>query len=271
MALQSRLANIHRPHTWPILDRLHRDSLFRNSMALMLTTIVTSLLGYCYWVAAAHLYSPRQIGAASAAIALIGLASNLFGSGLAATLVQRLPRCTDDRSWSSAITAALLLGTVSGILAALLCVLLLDRLPGKHLLFRSGPEAALLLCSVPIWTVAAVVDAIFVAQRRAVGMLARNGACALVKIPLMTLPAMLGAGTAPSLVSSWSIAIGVSALGALLLLFRGVEHTYRPRLDQLGAASLALLRVFGGQQCIGLGGMAWMYLLPYISMHPYVC
>ena len=44
------------------LARLRADSLFRNSCWLMLTTIVTSLLGAVFWAVAAHLYAPRQVG-----------------------------------------------------------------------------------------------------------------------------------------------------------------------------------------------------------------
>lgn len=255
---------LHRYDLGRIMERLRGDSLFRNSVALMLTTVVTSLLGYGYWVGAAHLYSADQIGVASAVIAVIGLVSNLFSSGLAAALVQRLPRCASTDMWLSAIIAALALGLSGGIVAALLCAVTLPWLMPPHAPIQGGAEQALLLCGVPVWTIAALVDAIFVAQRRSAGMLARNAAAALSKIALMALAAWFGARDATTVVGSWMAATGISAVGAALLLFPRGDRAYRPVLHQLRSEARMLLKAFGSQQCIGLGGLAWMYMLPVL-------
>jgi O-antigen/teichoic acid export membrane protein len=249
--------------TWRALARLRRDSLLRNSGALMLTTVTTSLLGYGYWLVAAHLYSPGQIGAASATLALIGLASTLCGGGLAAAVVHRLPRCATSRAWSSAVVAALLLGAVAALLASLLLVALLVWLPWVPVLPRRGAEVALLLCSAPVWAAAALTDAVFVSQRRAERVLARNAVFALAKIPLMAVPALLGAGTAISLVCSWTSAAASSVLLTVPFV-AGRRGLSRPAWRQIGSEGGALLRAFGGQQWIGIGGTAWMYVLPVL-------
>ena len=59
-------------HSHPlILGYLHRarsDSLIRNSLYLMASTVVTAGLGYVFWSIAAHAFTSREVGTSSAVI-----------------------------------------------------------------------------------------------------------------------------------------------------------------------------------------------------------
>ncbi|HWE61583.1 MAG TPA: sugar transporter [Chloroflexota bacterium] len=230
----------------------------------MLTTVVTSLLGAVYWASATHLYTPHQVGTASALIAMLILASNLSSIGLGAALVQRLPQCATDRGWSAAITAALIVGAGSGLLAAMLCLLVLRSLWWQPAVLHGHQIVLLFTLGVPLWTLAGIVDAIFIAQRAAGWMLVRNIACSGLKIPLVTIPAATGHGSVQSLLFAWIAASGITACGAIVCLFPRLQRSYRPTLHRFGAEVRSLLRSFAGHHCIGLGGMAWMYLLPVL-------
>jgi len=72
--------------------RLTNDSLLRNSLYIMSSTLVTAMIGYLFWIVAAHLYSTHDVGLASALIAVMMLASMLANLGIGPTLVQTLPR-----------------------------------------------------------------------------------------------------------------------------------------------------------------------------------
>src|SRR5690349_593593 len=90
-----------------VMRHVRTNSLLRNSIYIMGTTILTSLLGYLYWIIAARSYSTHDIGLASALIAAISLTSNLSNLGLGSTLVQTLPRSTSGRAWSLTFNAAI--------------------------------------------------------------------------------------------------------------------------------------------------------------------
>src|SRR2546423_14507089 len=70
---------------------LRNDSLLRNSIYIMSSTIVAAVIGYLYWIVAAHIYSPYDIGLSSALISVMTLSSILAELGIGATLVQMLP------------------------------------------------------------------------------------------------------------------------------------------------------------------------------------
>ena len=46
------------------------DSLARNSLYMMMTTVVTAGLGYVFWIVAAHLFTSAQVGIGSGVISM---------------------------------------------------------------------------------------------------------------------------------------------------------------------------------------------------------
>jgi hypothetical protein len=50
------------------LARLRDDSLLRNSVFIMLTTVVNSLFGYGFWLLAARFFPPSTVGLSAALI-----------------------------------------------------------------------------------------------------------------------------------------------------------------------------------------------------------
>src|SRR5690242_5878766 len=83
-----------------------QDSLFRNSVFLIASTAIMSVLGFGFWLFVAHLYTPEEVGAASALIAVATLLGNISLLGLDASLVRFLPTSkSQSRDINSAIIA----------------------------------------------------------------------------------------------------------------------------------------------------------------------
>jgi O-antigen/teichoic acid export membrane protein/Ser/Thr protein kinase RdoA (MazF antagonist) len=141
------------------------DSLFRNASYLMASTGIMSLLGFGFWLFVAHLYSPSDIGIASALISITLLISNLSLLGLNAGLIRFLP---ESKNQSRDINAAIL--TVGGAaMAASLIYLLVERfVGGNHNAFIAHPWSwplfMVLMAAVALNT---LTDAVFIANRRA--------------------------------------------------------------------------------------------------------
>ena len=261
-----------------------RDTLYRNSISLMAVTVLTSALGYVYWVLAARAYPAATVGSASTLIAAMILAANLAGVGLGSALIGRLAGCTTERQRAGAFRAALILalggGTMAGTAAALALPLILGT--GRV----GGIDQLLLAIGAPLWSVASVVDARFVAELAAAKALLRNGAFALLKLALLVVAVMATGGSgAELLLASWVIATAASAAPALLQRPRRMGVTApasvggdpasgagsgvpsRPRMStgELRRDLGALLRHAVGNHGAGLGEMAWRYLLPVLT------
>ena len=85
-------------------DFIHRarsDSLVRNSLYLMASTVVTAGLGYVFWVIAAHAFTRQEVGIGSAIISLCGTMALLTYLGSQAILIERLPGSECSSAWTA--------------------------------------------------------------------------------------------------------------------------------------------------------------------------
>ena len=71
---------------------LAADPLARSSYSLLANTAANSALGVAFWVSAARLFHPAQVGVDSATIAAFTLLSNLGQFSLSSALERFLPR-----------------------------------------------------------------------------------------------------------------------------------------------------------------------------------
>ena len=245
-----------------IAGSLQRDVLVQTGALLMATTVVTSACGYLYWVLAAHLYAPARIGQVSALIAIVSLGANLAGIGMGAMLIGRLPERSSPSGRRALLLAATTVTLCASFCAGLLAVAALPRLAGPLGLQAGTVLVLALVAGPPLWALAALLDALLLAESRAGAMLARNAVAASSKIPLMAAPALLGRHGAPALLLSWHLATLLSFAVVLPRLRTRISAARLPSVRAIGREIGGLAPAFGGHHLIGLGGMAWMYLLP---------
>lgn len=104
-----------------VMDRLRalkynfaHNSLFRNATLLVASTAIMSVLGFGFWLFVARLYTPAEIGIASALIGITTLITNLSMLGMNSGLIRFLPKSNDQ---SRDINAALALVGVTAMIA----------------------------------------------------------------------------------------------------------------------------------------------------------
>ena len=247
------------------LALLGGDSLVRNSVYIMATSVATAALGYVYWLVAAHLYPAEAIGLAAALLSGTAFVSSLGGVGMSAALIQHLPRRTAGTAWSVTLTAAL--AASGGLTAAggvLLVALVLPRLRGTFHEVASNPLfAALVVGAIVLTTLSLVLDGAFVAERRSEGMLARNTVFSLVKIPLLAIPVLFGLRDAHALFSTWLGGLVAGTAAGFLLVSR-LGRGFRLSVDGILPELRVLRAAFLGHHLIALGGQLPMYVLPFL-------
>lgn len=248
-----------------LLARVRCGSVVRNSAYMMATSIVTAGIGYGYWIIAAHLYSPHDIGLASALIGAMMFTADLSAMGIGSTLVQVLPTCEPGEGWSRVVNAGLISGILASGVAAIGVVLILPLLSAEYAV--AGHQAGYIIvfvAGVPLWTLSLLLDQTFIAERAADKMLARNAAFAVLKLPLVVAPWLLlhGYGDGLGIFSSWILATGVSVGMGLFALVPRLGKAYRVITRGVVRQGRRMLSSFTWHHLINLGMWVPVYLLP---------
>jgi O-antigen/teichoic acid export membrane protein len=114
-----------------------------NSVALIGAKVATMGLGFVFWIVAARLFAPAEVGLAAAVVSAMMLCTQLALVGLGSAVIALYPRhqARPEALLNSAFTIATLVSVISGVLFLLLAAGLFSELdivgaePGYALLF----------------------------------------------------------------------------------------------------------------------------------------
>ncbi len=212
--------------------RARSDSLVRNSLYLMASTVVTAGLGYVFWLLAAHVFTSNDVGIGSAIISLCSTAALLTYLGSSALLIERLPARERSSEWTTVLVRVCLLtaGVTGAVTAAAVPLLLTSQ--HYRLFFSAVPSVLVAVMGAAVWTVVNLLGAAFIAARRAGRLLSIQAAISVAKLLFVVPLAVVGAG-AMGLVEAWVASAMLGAgLGAFWLVPRmglGRPPGSRPR------------------------------------------
>jgi O-antigen/teichoic acid export membrane protein len=148
------------------------DSLYRNSIYLILSSVIVALLGLVFWAVSAHVYSADEIGVVVTLVAVLGFLTNFSLLGLTNTFIRYLPT-SDERE--SLIGTAFIITSIVGVVSAFITVILLLVFePAASIILRTISGATLFIIFSLANIFGALIDAIFIACRRAGYTLLRN-------------------------------------------------------------------------------------------------
>ena len=235
----------------------------------VLSSLSASVLGFVFWVLAAHLYLPRLVGSAGSTISLasgIGVAAS---GGLYAVLLRSLSLHSNPRRllWVTCGCVALN-GGIVGLIAGLL-----------HLSRAPIPVPWLSLSVVSaIWALFVLQDSILISLRRTSVLFASNVGFGAVKLVLL----IALAGSSLGILNAWVIPLVIvvpvvgwfadrSVLG--ISPIQSAAFTVTPgHVASEYASSLAAMAVFGGTPVIvsvisggAFTGIVYVCWMLYIS------
>jgi O-antigen/teichoic acid export membrane protein len=170
-----------------LVRRMAGDSLARNSILIMASTVGTSGLGYLFWMVAARALPASAVGAATAVISAGTVVSMLANLGIGHMFIQRLPG-SPAAAWSRIVSGGLLIGCAATAATAAAAAILLPRLAANFAVLN----APALVATAVALTASTLLDYVFVAHRASHGMFWRNLALAAGKV--VTLPVLTAAG-----------------------------------------------------------------------------
>lgn len=152
-----------------IIDYFY-NSLFRNSLYIMLASISSSCTGFIFWMLAARLYSPEDLGLATAIISSIGVIILLSRLGLDFSIIRYAP--TSNKS--SIFNTSVIITTTFAIIIGFIFLVGIDLFsPGLYSL-KSPFNALLFLAFVALNSFIIVTGNMFVAIRKSEYYLFQN-------------------------------------------------------------------------------------------------
>jgi O-antigen/teichoic acid export membrane protein len=267
------------------LRQVRSDSLVRNSLYIMASTVVTAGLGYLFWVIAAHVFTRPEVGIGGAVISLCSAVALLTYLGSWATLIERLPACERSSEWTAILVGACVAtaGVTAVVTAAAAAVLLKSKDYGSF--FTSVSPVFVAVVGAAAWTLVNLFSAAFIAARRGGRLLSIQTLVSAAKV-LFVLPLAAAGAGAVGLVGAWvaSAVLGVCVGGVWLIprmrLGRRPGHLPRRRAagtpdGRLGpyrgarhrrpAPSAApFIRRLLGQHLTGVGGAVTPLVLPIL-------
>jgi O-antigen/teichoic acid export membrane protein len=228
-----------------------RTPLYGNVYALTLNAAISTLLGSAYWVLAARLYSPADLGVGAAAISTMTFLSNLSQLNLNAALGRFLPRsgASGGRLIAYAYGASSLVALVVSATFLVVAPAISERLA----FLAASPLIAVLFCvSVAAWGIFTLQDSVLTALRGAVWVPVENAAFGLAKVLLVI-------GLASSLPSlgiflSWNLPVIIALVPVNLLILR----LLLPRLRSIRDSTLPDWRVL--RRFIALDYLGYLFL-----------
>ena len=198
---------------WPVRHRNQVDNvLVRNALALMISTAGSAMLGMAFWAVAGRLFSPSDVGRASAEVASVTLLAGLAQLGLTSIFTRFLPVAHKlaGRLLRTGYAAAVALAVA---LSAGFLLLHLDSsfLPGDV------PSLAVFAVVVVLFAVFALQDGVLTAFRRAPWVPVENFAVAVLRLAM--LPILMATGGGFGVFSAWAVPMGAGVLVVTVLVF----------------------------------------------------
>jgi len=164
-----------------VLYSIKQDSLYRNSLLLILSTAIVSALGFLFWSINTRYFSADQIGLAASLISSTALLTNLSFLGFNNTLIRFLPAQKDKSSY---VSTAILVTSIAALTLSTIFMLGLDTF-ASDLADKLGFWEKV---TVSLYVVAAVVgamlDSLFVSSRSAQVILFKNTFVSIAKLAL---------------------------------------------------------------------------------------
>lgn len=202
------------------VDVVRSDSLARNSLYMMASTVVTAGLGYVFWIVTAHVFTSAQVGTGSAVISLCSTVALLTYLGSWATLIERLHTYERSRKWTAVVVRICVITTVLTAVAAAAAIPVLAHSKSYGSFFDAAPMVLIAVVGSAAWTLVNLFSAAFIAARRADGLLSIQTLVSVVKV-LLVVPIAIAGRSAGEIVGAWvgSALLGV-AIGAVWLLPR---------------------------------------------------
>ncbi|MFN8052385.1 MAG: hypothetical protein U0Q22_13145 [Acidimicrobiales bacterium] len=246
------------------IEGLRADRTTWSGYALLLSSVVTSVLGLGYWFVTARLFDAAELGRATALVSAMLLVTSLGTAGLKRGLIRFVPVAGPGTARFVRHVYAVGLAATLVLVGVFLTGIggWSDGIP----MFRSGVGGiGLFAASAAIWGVFALQDPVLIGAGRSTVVPAENTAFSVGKIVVVLVgSAFLGAEL--SVLLSWVVPAFAATVWVNWLLFRRrfPEMAATPATERLTV--VGVVRFAGGEYVAALAWLGAVYLTPLIVL-----
>jgi O-antigen/teichoic acid export membrane protein len=245
-------------------NKIMGDSLYRNSIYLMGSSVIMAVFGFFFWLICARLFSAENIGLATTIISVMGLIATFSVLGLNTGLIRYLPNSADK---SKKINTCFTTVALTAIIVA--CIFLLGiKIFSPRLAFikENLIISFAFIFFMAIYSMSSVLESVFIALRRAKFVLIKNAIFSIIKVCLPFAFIGLGAfGIFSAYMSAMFIGFGIVFI-ILMLKFQ-----YKPKFAFYDNVIMKIGKYSFGNYIAGFIGSLPLLLLPLMItniLHP---
>lgn len=208
-------------------NHLANDSLYRNSIYLMLSTAVMAFLGFFFWIINARFYSTEQVGIATTLISVVTLISSISLLGFGTGLIRYLPA---SKQKNEKINTGFTLVGLTAIFVSIIYLIGLKTFSPKLLFIRENIIFAILFILFVVFSsLNTISESVFVAYRSSKYILIKNVAFSITKLALPILLISLGAY---GIFASVGIASVIAVVLSLIFLILKFNYLINPTINK---------------------------------------
>jgi len=207
---------------------LANDSLYKNSIYLMLSTGVMAIFGFFFWIINARLYSAEQVGIGTTLISIMTLISSFSLLGLGNSLIKYL--LTSDKK-NEKINTSFMLVALTSISISIFFLVFLKTFSPRLLFVRENIIFSILFILFIVFSSLNIIsESVFIAYRSSKFVLIKNSISSIVRL---ILPIFLVALGAYGIVASIGIAMAIAFLFSLVFLILRFNYLPKPIIDRI--------------------------------------
>jgi O-antigen/teichoic acid export membrane protein len=249
----------------PLLKQQIKDPLHRNSLYLIASSVVTSVLGFVFWIVVARFYDESAVGYGAATISAIVLIATFSKLGLGTAIIRFISK--EDRPVELINACLTLCGLVSLAVSAIFIAGVDVWSPALSFITGDVRFIVAFVVFALFSTLSGMMEQVFIAIRRADFILLRSSIFCLLRIALPFI--MVISFHAFGIVSSWGIAIGITLSVSLFFLLPRGLGVYKPmprlKLDRIKK----IWRYSAGNYLANLFGQTPDLVLPILIVNIY--
>jgi O-antigen/teichoic acid export membrane protein len=201
------------------------DPLLRSAYSLMANSAVTACLGVAYWIVAARLYEPVEVGRDAALIAVLLEVSVICQLNMGNLVTRFLPSL--ERHTAKALLGAYAMSGAGALVVGVLFVALAPMMSSDFRFLHSWLYGGSYICAQVLWGWFALQDAALTAVRQSPWVPVENAVFGVLKVA--ALPVL--AGTTHGVFLAWTLPVLVVLVPVNVFLFGTAipEHLRRRR------------------------------------------
>ena len=233
------------------------DSLYRNSLYLMIGTFVMSILGFVFWMINARLFTTEQVGLATTIISASVLITSISALGLGAGLIRFLPK--SERKNQKINTCFTLIALFTIVVSVIFLLVIDFTSPKLHFIKENMILAFVFIVFMVFASLNGLIDNVFVAYRSAKYTLVKNSIFSILKLAFPFLLVSLGAY---GIFGSWMLALIIGFIVSFIILI--YKFNYKPRFVFYDSIIRKIGKYSFGNYVAGFIGGLPTLLLPLI-------